>query len=524
MICFYIFLIISLVIYLRLINSSYLYLKMSKTALSGQEVRIAGAGNVDSGKTSTIACLTHGVLDDGRGSARQKIFLHPHERETGRTSSISRNHMKAVDGRYLTFVDLAGHEKYLRTTMHGITGGSLDYGMIMVGANMGVTKMTREHMSILVSLKIPIFCVVSKMDICPPKILENTMNDLRALLAKTKRYKLDVLVDSVDKVNDCLNFYRQGEYYSMCPIFQISNKTGERLDLLKGFVTNLPVRKKYVSLVSSSDEVEGEDKNKKNSVRKIFRVEGRFTVKGVGLVVSGKVNAGTISKGDVLFIGPVFGQWVRVTVKSLHDDFENSVDHLEENQAGCLAFNVQDKKIKLEAKRIRKGVIVADQPYRLRWNFKAVVAVTAGHATTIGVNYQPVINCKTVEQAAKVCSIDIIRGVELSKNKKLQEDVSNYTSDEKEVIRCGDTANITLHFMHRPEFLNVGDLFVFREGNLRGIGKIQELLGDDIDLPVRESTQSRRERRRNRKAVLASRLERRKLEKNKMKEKEDSVN
>lgn len=458
-------------------------------SLSGQEVRIAGAGNVDSGKTSTIACLTHNILDDGRGSARQKIFLHPHERETGRTSSISRNHMKAVEGRYLTFVDLAGHEKYLRTTMHGITGGSLDYGMIMIGANMGVTKMTREHMSILVSLKIPIFCVVSKMDICPPKILENTMNDLRALLAKTKRYKLDVLVDSVDKVNDCLNFYRQGEFYSMCPIFQISNKTGEKLDLLKSFVTNLPIRKQYVSLVSSSDGVGSGDggeggAGEKKGERKIFRVEGRFTVKGVGLVVSGKVSYGTIAKGDVLFIGPVFGQWVRVTVKSIHDDFQNVIDRLEENQAGCLAFNVHDKKIKLEAKRIRKGVIVADQPYRLRWNFQAVVAITAGHSTTIGVNYQPVINCKTVEQAAKVCSID------------------------KEVIRCGDTANITFHFMHRPEFLNVGDLFVFREGNLRGIGKIQDLLGDEIEMPVRESTQSRRERRRNRKAVLASRMER----------------
>jgi GTPase len=32
--------------------------------------------------------LTHGVLDDGRGIARQKLFRHKHEVETGRTSSV----------------------------------------------------------------------------------------------------------------------------------------------------------------------------------------------------------------------------------------------------------------------------------------------------------------------------------------------------------------------------------------------------------------------------------------------------
>ena len=45
-------------------------------------------GNVDAGKSTLLGVLTHGVLDDGRGIARQKLFRHKHEVETGRTSSV----------------------------------------------------------------------------------------------------------------------------------------------------------------------------------------------------------------------------------------------------------------------------------------------------------------------------------------------------------------------------------------------------------------------------------------------------
>jgi len=51
-------------------------------------VRIAVAGNVDAGKSTTIGVLSQGVHDDGDGLARQIMFNHKHEMQTGRTSSI----------------------------------------------------------------------------------------------------------------------------------------------------------------------------------------------------------------------------------------------------------------------------------------------------------------------------------------------------------------------------------------------------------------------------------------------------
>ena len=37
-----------------------------------------------------------------------------------------------------------------------MTGLFVDYGLILVGSNMGITKMTKEHLGILLYLKIPI--------------------------------------------------------------------------------------------------------------------------------------------------------------------------------------------------------------------------------------------------------------------------------------------------------------------------------------------------------------------------------
>ena len=64
---------------------------------------------------------------------------------------------------------VVGHEKYLKTTLFGLTGLMPDYCLLVVGSNMGVQLMTREHISIACALNIPMFVAVTKIDICPPK-------------------------------------------------------------------------------------------------------------------------------------------------------------------------------------------------------------------------------------------------------------------------------------------------------------------------------------------------------------------
>lgn len=60
-----------------------------------QDVRVAVAGSMDTGKSTLIAVLTQGTyglpeLDNGHGGARTSVFRHKHELESGRTSSLAR--------------------------------------------------------------------------------------------------------------------------------------------------------------------------------------------------------------------------------------------------------------------------------------------------------------------------------------------------------------------------------------------------------------------------------------------------
>ena len=87
-------------------------------------------------------------------------------------------HITANAKKLVTFLDLCGHEKYLKTTMFGLVGLMPDYSMIVVGANMGVSKMTREHLGISLALGVPLFVVVTKIDIAPKNVYEETMATL----------------------------------------------------------------------------------------------------------------------------------------------------------------------------------------------------------------------------------------------------------------------------------------------------------------------------------------------------------
>ena len=160
-------------------------IKMTDNSANDMTIKIAVAGNVDSGKSTLAGVLLNDCLDDGRGKCRSMILRNKHEQETGRTSCISFNNLviKSSDNRkILSFIDLAGHEKYLKTTVFGLTGLFVDYGLVLVGSNMGITKMTKEHLAILLYLKIPIIVLMTKTDLCPENIYEKTESTLRRIL------------------------------------------------------------------------------------------------------------------------------------------------------------------------------------------------------------------------------------------------------------------------------------------------------------------------------------------------------
>lgn len=118
------------------------------------EVRVAVLGNADAGKSTLLGVLTQGNLDNGRGRARLNMFRHLHEIQSGRTSSISHEilgfnsqghpinysyselmtaeEICDVSTKLVTFLDLAGHRKYIRTTIQGLSGYLPHHAMLVV--------------------------------------------------------------------------------------------------------------------------------------------------------------------------------------------------------------------------------------------------------------------------------------------------------------------------------------------------------------------------------------------------------
>ena len=46
---------------------------------------------------------------------------------------------------------------------------------------------------------------------------------------------------------------------------------------------------------------------------------------------------------------------------------------------------------------------------------------------------------------------------------------------DKPLIRTGDRAIVDFEFMYKPEYIEVGQEIVFREGRTKGVGRVREL-------------------------------------------------
>jgi len=436
------------------------YLVVRKLPSQGHhlDLRVAVVGNVDAGKSTLVGVLTGPVsfLDDGRGLARSRVLRHKHESESGRTSSIAEDqHMRldasganlaaerhqkhavpdvAATAKVVSFIDLAGHEKYLRTTVYGLTAHEPDYVMVVVGANHGVTRMTKEHVGMAIALNVPLFVVITKVDLCPEPVMKETIKQLLKLLKLPGARKQPYAVRSLDDlVLACAGFGKS----AITPIFTISCVSGVGVPLLRQFFNLMPMRRKWLELDTLPPE---------------FLIDQYFNVPGVGLVVAGTLIRGVVRDQQLLVMGPNNqGKFNPVTIKSIHH-MRSPVSALLPGQTG--AFVVKSKtKEHVRNLGIRKGMVLLDStpPPAATRRFRCDVLVLHSQ-TTMRVNYQPILYARNVRQCVRIAEMD------------------------KEVLRTGVRAQVTFEFMYRPEYLRAETKVLFTEGKTKAIGTIRELL------------------------------------------------
>jgi GTPase len=132
--------------------------------------------------------------------------------------------------------------------MFGLSTLFPHYNMLVVGANMGVSRMTKEHIGITQALKIPMFVVVTKTDLAPPNVFQDTLATLSKIL-KGSFCNLKPIQVKDDKNLDQLAEMMPTR--QVCPIFAVSNVNTEGIDLLKSFMARLPI---YDSQMISIDQ------------------------------------------------------------------------------------------------------------------------------------------------------------------------------------------------------------------------------------------------------------------------------
>lgn len=418
------------------------------------EIRVAVLGNVDVGKSTVLGVLTQGELDNGRGSARLNLFRHLHEIQTGHTSSISREilgftsqgqpvtygqcrtpeELCELSSKLITFIDLAGHHKYLRTTVFGLTGHSPHFVMLVVNASCGMTGTGQDHLLLALALQVPLAIVVNKVDTANEATLSKTLAQLHTLLKgpACKKLPLEVLTE-----DDALTAAARLREESVVPVFLVSCVHGDGLRLLYTFLNVLPPGhgpKERDGLMRMAPE---------------FQIDETFQVPDVGTVVGGLLTRGVLREDDRLLAGPAHdGTFHPVRVLSV-----------QRNRVPCRLVRAGESAtlalLPSSGALLRRGTVLchADSRPTAARLFRARVRVLS-HPGKLAVGFQAMVQVGNVQQTAVVVGVRGGSGATLA---------------------CADRGVLLFKFVRQPECLRQGARLLFHQGQAKGIGRVLQV-------------------------------------------------
>ena len=234
-----------------------------------KSVIVGTAGHIDHGKTALVKALTG--IDADRLEE---------EKRRGITIDIGFAHLELPgqngENLRLGFVDVPGHERFVRNMLAGI--GGIDLVLLVIAADESIKPQTREH-----------------FDIC------RLLSVRQGITVLTKSDQVDA--ETLEVVRLEVEDFLRGSFLdtSRSPIIPVSSLTGAGLDQLKQ------------ELIRAAAEVHAKD----SGALARLPIDRVFTMKGFGTVVTGTLISGTIRKDDELQIFPR-GQRARVRGIQVH--------------------------------------------------------------------------------------------------------------------------------------------------------------------------------------------------------------
>jgi selenocysteine-specific elongation factor len=257
---------------------------------------IAGtAGHIDHGKSALVLALTG--TDPDRWEE---------EKRRGITIDLGFAHLDLGKDLRIGFVDVPGHERFVRNMLAGV--GGIDLVMLIVAGDESIKPQTREHFDICKLLGIRQgLIVITKSDLVEPDVLDLVRLEVQEFVA--------------------------GSFLEGAPMVAVSARTGEGLEELKNELRRL-------GLAAPP---------KPADLPFRLPIDRSFVMKGFGAVVTGTLIAGTVEKEAEVEIFPL-GKRVRVRGIEVYNaaaDYATAGQRTALNMAG------------IEARQITRGMVLA---------------------------------------------------------------------------------------------------------------------------------------------------------------------
>ncbi|MFZ0276666.1 MAG: selenocysteine-specific translation elongation factor [Candidatus Sulfotelmatobacter sp.] len=238
-----------------------------------KSIIVGTAGHIDHGKTALVKALTGIDADRLEEEKRRGITID---------LGFAHTDLSSPNGEplHLGFVDVPGHERFIRNMLAGV--GGIDLVLLVIAADEAIKPQTREHFDILQLIGVNRgITVLTKSDTVDAETLDVVRLEVEEFLHGTFLDK-----PNPDKPN---------------AIIAVSSLTGAGLDELKR------------AIAAAAAEVQPRD----SLALARLPIDRVFTMRGFGTVVTGTLVAGTIRHDDELEVFPT-GQRVRVRGAQVH--------------------------------------------------------------------------------------------------------------------------------------------------------------------------------------------------------------
>jgi elongation factor Tu len=388
-------------------------------------LNVGTIGHIDHGKTTLTAAITKVLSLKGFADFRafDQIDNAPEERERGITIAIAHVEYETAQ-RHYAHVDCPGHRDYIKNMITG--AAQMDGAILVVAAPDGPMPQTREHVLLARQVEVPAMVVfMNKVDMMDDEELLELVELELAELLEGYGFPADT------------------------PIVR-----GSALHALESTSTD-PDAPEYACIWELMDTVDQYIPTPERDFEKPFlmSVEDVFSIKGRGTVVTGRVDRGTLKKGEEVEIIGLRDESMKTVVTGI-EMFHQELDQAQAgDNAGILLRGI-------DRDEVERGMVLAKPssitPHR---KFMSEVYVLrrdeGGRHKAFFTGYRPQFYIRTMDVTG---TITLPEGVEM--------------------VMPGDNVNLKVELI-TPVALERGSKFAIREGGLTvGAGVITEILDD----------------------------------------------